>query len=150
MTSTGLHNHGEEFAQRVLWRNDAITKDTTVDVGLYSDTTDALTDASDVAAITTEPGAGNYARVPFTLDSADVTVQDAGGNIQMTTTVTFDTTGTNGTVDAWFTVVNFDADIVTADTAATDHLLSSAAFGNGSIDLTNFSSVDVTVTITLN
>lgn len=149
MASNGLHDHGEEYAQRVLWRSDAITKDTTIAVGMYNDTTDALTDGSDVGAITTEPATGNYTRTTFTVDSADVTVSQAGGNIEISATVTIDTTNTTGTVDAWFTVVNFDADLVTADTAATDHLLASAPFGGGSIDLANFSSVDVTVTISL-
>lgn len=158
MTATGLHNTGEEWAQKYIWRQDLITRDTSVSVLLYNDNTDVtgdgvsdgdqLTDASDVGGITTEPTTGNYARQTVALDGAAVSLTVSGGDLRAAFTVTFDTTNTTGTIDAYAVVVNFQSDVVNAETVANDHLVTSAPVGT--TDLANYSQVDVTCNIDLN
>jgi hypothetical protein len=97
---------------------------TTLDIGLYDDSTSLAADTDDLADITaTEPSNGNYARMPVTIGSGDVS--KIGGNYGFTVSVSFDVTNTTGSVDASFAVVNFQAD-ETADGAATDHLFGTA------------------------
>jgi hypothetical protein len=148
MTSTGLHDTGEEWKQKTAYRQDLIsTRDADIEVLLYDDATDALTDASDVGDVTTEPTDGNYTRKTLTLDGANLTLEVASGDVRVTGTVTFDVTDTTGTVDAWATVVSLQSDVVNSEGSLNPHLLASASFG--STDLSNYSSVDVTVSIDL-
>lgn len=150
MVSTGYHDVGEEWSQKNSFRQDLITRDTTVEVLLYNDSTDALTDGSDVGDITTEPSDGNYTRQTVTLDSTDVSLSVSGGDVRAEATVTFDTTNTTGTVDASATVVDLQSDVVNAEGAQNPHLLYSATLDIGSIDLANFSSVDATIRLDQN
>jgi len=149
MAVNGTHDTGEEWKQKVLYRQDLInSRDASIDVGLYNDATDALSDSDDIAAITTEPTTGNYSRKSLGLDSTDINLSvDANGDLKADGTVTFDVTDTGETVDGFFAVVNFQSDIVNAETSQNDHLLVSATFG--STDLSNFTSIDVTVEDTL-
>lgn len=150
MTSTGLHDTGEEWTQKVTYRQDLITaRDASIDIGVYDDATDTLTDPSDVGAITTEPTDGNYARQAVTLDSTDVTLSVVGGDLEAQFEVTFDVTNTTGTADAWFAVVTFQSDIVNAEAAENPHLLASGTFDGGSVDLANYKDLTVTGTIAL-
>jgi len=151
MVSTGLHDTGEEWQQKTTYRQDQIgTRDTTIEVLLFDDSTDTLTDSSDIGDITTEPTDGNYARQTINLDGSDVTLSQNSGDIRATATVTFDVTNTTGTVDAAATVVDFQSDIVNAEGSANPHLLDSGTLDAGSQDLSNFTSLDIQVNIDLN
>jgi hypothetical protein len=100
----------------------------TFDVGIYDDasagaTGDAVSDTSDLAALTTEPSDGNYAR-----QSEAVSASDLSGNwgVDTDTDTVFDLTNTTGAADSWFVEVNFTA-VDTSDGAGTDHLLCTGA-----------------------
>jgi hypothetical protein len=136
--TTQLHDTGEEFIIDVVFRNDTLTKPGSVTVGLFNDSTDALSDGSDIGDITTEPSGGSYARQTATLDGGDFSNTDSGGDWQTTITdQTFDTSDSSQDVDAYFIVVTFQADD-TGDGSATDHL-----FWTGNLDQTyDLNSVD--------
>jgi len=135
--TTQLHDTGEEFIMDVVFRSGTLTKPTNVNVGLFNDSTDALSDGSNVSDITTEPSGGAYARQLATLDGSDFTNTDSGGDWQTTIAdQTFDTSDSNQDVDAYFITVSFAAD----DEGGTDqqHL-----FWTGQLDQTyDLNSVD--------
>jgi len=147
MTSTGYHDTGEEWAQKCTYRQDLLVRNTTVSVLLYNDSTNALADADDIAAITTEPTDGNYARQTLSLDATDLSLSVSGGNVQASGTVTFDVTNTTGTVDAYAVVVNYQSDVINSETGANDHLVTSAVIESSGIDLTNWEGLDVQVNV---
>lgn len=149
MAVNGTHDTGEEWKQKVLYRQDLIAaRDTSISVGLYNDATDALSESNDVGDITTEPTTGNYAQQTLTLDSTDVSLSVNGsGDLKAEGTVTFDVTDTGETVDGFYVVVTFQSDVVNAESAENDHLLISATFGT--TDLSNYTSIDVNVEDTL-
>ena len=149
MVSTGYHNTGQEWAHKNAFRQDTITRDSTIEVLLYDDSVDALTDASDVGDITTEPTDGDYARQTFTLDDPDVTLSVVDGQFRAEATVTFNVTDTTGTVDATQTIVDFQSDIVNAESEANPHFLYSATLDFGSADLSQFDNLQTTVVIDL-
>lgn len=144
MVSTGYSDYGEEWAQKLAFRTDLITRDATIEVLLYDDSTDALDDTSDVGAITTEPTTGNYTRQTFSVDSSDVTVSIQNGDLRAEATVVFDVDGTTETVDASAAVVSFQSDIVDSDTSQNPHHIYSATLDIGTQDLSNFTSIEVT------
>jgi hypothetical protein len=145
MPSTGLSDYGEEWEHKFAFRQDLLgTRDTTIEVLLYNDATDAIGDTDDVGAVTTEPTDGNYTRQTFTLDSADVTITQTGGDIRAEATVTFDVDGTTGMVDSSMCVVDFQSDIVNSEGAQNPHHIYSATLDIGSQDLSNFTSIEVT------
>lgn len=123
----------------IVFRVDTLTKPGSIDVGLFNDNTDALSDGSDVSSITTEPAGGAYARQSASLDSGDFTNADSGGDWQTTiTNQTFDTSDSNKDVDAYFIVVNFDSDDASDGGTPADHL-----FWTGQLDQTyDLNSVD--------
>lgn len=123
----------------VVFRSDTITKPASVTVGLFNDTTDALSDGSDVGGITTEPAGASYARQTATLDGADFSNSDSGGDWQTTITdQTFDTSDSSQDVDAYFIVVAFSSEDTADGTATNDHL-----FWTGGLDQTyDLNSVD--------
>lgn len=144
MVSQGLSDFGEEWEHKWAFRQDLITRDATVEVLLYDDSTDALTDASDVGDVTTEPTDGNYTRQTFTLDSGDVSVTRPAGDIRVEATVTFDVADTTGTVDASMCVVDFQSDVVNGETGPNPHHIYSGTLDIGSVDLAQFTSLEVT------
>lgn len=109
-----LTDIGEEW----LVKSDLSTA--TVDVGLYNDSTDSLTDSDDVANITTEPGDGNYARQTDVSISANNISGDWG--VVTDGKVTFDLQNTTPEVDAYFFVVSFQSETA-GDSSAQDHLV---------------------------
>lgn len=109
-----LTDIGEEW----LVKSDLSTA--TVDVGLYNDSTDSLTDSDDVANITTEPGDGNYARQTDVSISANNISGDWG--VVTDGKVTFDLQNTTPEVDAYFFVVSFQSETA-GDSNAQDHLV---------------------------
>jgi hypothetical protein len=109
-----LTDLGEEF----LIKNNL--DGATVDVGLYDDSTDAIGDTDDLAAITTEPSAGNYLRQ----DGVLIEQGDFAGNhgVDNTNKITFDVSGTSGDVDSYFFEVTFQAED-TGDASPQEHLI---------------------------
>jgi len=132
--TTGLHDTGEEYYQDKLSGEQ-------FDVGLFDDSTDNLTDSSDVSDITTEPSDGNYTR------QADIAFSSADENGDWTLTndsqVSFDVTDTTGDVDSYFIVVNFDSDDASDGGTPTDHLLAtgslSQSYALNNLDTLNLS-----------
>lgn len=107
-----LHNTGEEY---IVDKLDGETRD----VGLYNDGSDALADADDISAITTEPS-GSYARQSATISTS----KNGNGNYEIELSdVTFDTSSADQSVDSGFVVVNFDSDEAGDGGTASDHLL---------------------------
>jgi hypothetical protein len=109
-----LTDLGEEF----LIKNNL--DGATVDVGLYDDSTDAIGDTDDLAAITTEPSTGNYTRQ----DGILIEQGDFAGNhgVDNTNKITFDVSGTDGDVDSYFFEVTFQAED-TGDSSPQEHLI---------------------------
>jgi len=109
-----LTDLGEEF----LIKNNL--DGATVDVGLYDDSTDAIGDTDDLAAITTEPSTGNYTRQ----DGILIEQGDFAGNhgVDNTNKITFDVSGTDGDVDSYFFEVEFQAED-TNDSSPQEHLI---------------------------
>ena len=115
----------------LVFRGDTITKPSGVTIGLFhdgevsGDTTngDDLNDSSDVGDISTEPTGSAYARQSASLDTTDFTVTYSSGDWQVEiATQDFDVSDSDGTVDAYFVLVEFEAD-TTSDSSPTDHLL---------------------------
>jgi len=133
--TTQLHNTGEEF----ILENGVSGE--TFSVGLFNDSTDALADADDVGAITTEP-AGSFTRQSAT---ASVSQNTAGNAEAELADVTFDVSDVTQSVDAGFAVVNFSS----TQAGSGDHLLFSFPLtdpdGNQqTVDLSKFESFTIT------
>lgn len=136
--TTQLHDTGEEAILDDFFEG-SLTKPASVDIGLYNDGTDALTDSSDVGNITTEPAGSAYARQSAAFGTTDFTNQDNGGDWEsIIADQTFDTSDSTASVDAYFIVINFQSDD-TGDTSATDHLLFTGSLDQ-SYDLSNIDS----------
>jgi len=110
--TTQLHDTGEEFAIKDLFREDLIAKPTTIEIGLYEDASDNLADDSDEPDINTEPQGSNYARQTAAFSSAELTVQDnASGNWEVSIEdQVYDTTDSNVDVDAYFVTIEYDSE----------------------------------------
>jgi hypothetical protein len=145
MAVNGTHDTGEEWKQKVLYRQDQIaSRDTTLTVGLYNDSTDNLSDSDDIGAISSEPATGNYTRQSLSLDSGDLSLSTNGsGNVQVDGTVTFDVTDTGETIDGFFVLVTYQSDVINSEGSENDHILISGTLGTD--DLSQYSSFDVTV-----
>lgn len=116
-----LTDYGEEWKQRAAAQD---ISPTSIDCGLYDDSTDALTDSADVGDITTEPSGSAYARQSVTVPTNVTFSQDGSSNLQLDIDdQTFDTSDSSQTVDSYFLVVNFTATVVSADGSSTDHLV---------------------------
>lgn len=125
----------------------------TVEIGLYNDSTDGLTDTSDVGDITTEPANTNYARQSTTVSAADIS---GDWGVETDSLIEFDFSGvTTGDaeavdVDTGFFVINFQAED-TADGAATDHLIGNFALSQtrntGEFDTLEIAAGDATITL---
>jgi hypothetical protein len=144
MVTTGYGNFGEEWAQKLAFRSDLITRDLTVEVVLFNDAVDQTDDTSDAPDITTEPTTGNYTRQTFSLDGPDVAISSQSGDIRAEATVTFDLANTTDTVDSSAAIVDFQSDVVNSETTQNPHLLFAASLDIGSVDLSNFTSIEVT------
>jgi hypothetical protein len=149
MVSTGYSDLGEEWAQKLAFRDDLISRDATISVVLFDDSVDQLDDTSDATAITTEPTTGNYTPQTITLDSSDVTLSIQNGDLRAEATVTFDLTNTTDTIDSSACLVDFQSDIVNNETAQNTHHIYSASLDIGSIDTSNFTSIDVVTQLDL-
>lgn len=134
--ATGIHDHGKEYLQRT-GLND-LSAVASVTIGLYNDTTDALAETNDLSDITTEPTGVSYARQSASLP-ADITFSQDGDNdiVIDFADQTYDTSDSSQAVDSYFIVVSFQANIVTADGVATDHLFFTGGLGE-EINLSNW------------
>jgi hypothetical protein len=110
-----------------------------VDVGLYDDSADSISDTDDVTAINSEPSGGNYTRQTGEAVSASDISDDWG--VDNDNVVTFDVTNTSGTVDSYFFVVNFQASD-TGDSSANDHLVLTGSLSQ-SYDLSNLDTLEI-------
>jgi len=113
-----LTDLGEEY---VMETN---TNGVTLSVGLYNDSTDAISDSDDLAALTTEPAGSNYARQSDTFATASLSGDYGFDNDSL---ITFDTSDSSQTVDAYFIVANFDSDVAGDGGTASDHLIATGA-----------------------
>jgi hypothetical protein len=137
LVSTGYTNVGEEWAQKFIYRQDTLgTRDTTLEILLYDDSSDSLSDSSDIGDVTTEPTSGNYARQTVNLDSSDLSISLTNGDIRLQGTVTFDVTNTTESIDAFGGVISFQSDIVNAEGSQNAHLIFTADIGTS--NLSNF------------
>jgi len=142
MAVDGTHDVGEEFKQKSIYRADTLSRPTTLDVLLYNDSTDNLSESSDIGDITSEPSEGNYTRQSLSFDSSDLSLNvDGSSNLQVEGSVTFDTLDTGDTVDGYALVASFTSDVLNAETGSNDHIIASSTFGT--TDLSNFSDVTV-------
>jgi hypothetical protein len=108
-----LFQTGEEFAIRGIVQDSALNFNSTLEITLYNQSTDALTDSSLPAEITTEPTGSNYARETIALDTAEITTeQNTNSNYQFVfedqTLITDDSTQS---VDAYAVFVTFQSDL---------------------------------------
>ena len=131
-----MPNVGEEYVQRLL-ANDLSTV-TSWTIGLYNDSTNSLSDASDVGDITTEPTGGAYNKTTVNL-SGDVTIGlNVNDNIYIEAIdQTFDISDSSVDVDAYFVVVSYQSIVVNSESSANNHLLFNGSLNN-TIDLSNW------------
>jgi hypothetical protein len=136
--TTQLHDTGEELIIDIVFRSDTLTKPGSVNLGLFNDSTDALSDGSDIGDITTEPTGANYAAQSASLDSSDFSNADSGGDWQTTIAdQTFDTSDSSQDVDAYYVSASYQSDD-TSDGSPNEHL-----FWTGQLDQTyDLNSVD--------
>jgi len=128
-----LTDLGEEYTLETALAGVSLT------VGLYNDSTDAVSDTDDISDLTSEPSDGNYARQSDTFNLSD----NGSGNWQLDNDnqLTFDVTNTTGTVDSYFIVANFQADD-TGDGSATDHMIATGSLSQ-SRDLSQIDTLNV-------
>lgn len=111
-----------------------------IDVGLYDDSVDVISDPDDLAAITTEPGDGNYVRQT----AVNVSASSISGNfgIDNDAKVTFDLQDTTPEVDSYFFVANFQS-TVAGDASAQDHLVLTGSLSQ-TYDLNSVDTLEIT------
>ena len=125
----------------------------TVSVGLYNDSTDAITDTDDLAEITTEPASTNYARQSTTVSAADLS---GDWGVETDNLIEFDFSDVASgdaeavDVDTGFFVISFQAED-TGDGSSTDHLIGNFALSQtrntGEFDTLEIAAGDATITL---
>jgi hypothetical protein len=123
-----------------------------VDVLLYNDSTDNITDSDDIGAVTTEPASTNYARQTITLTAADIS---GDWGVDNDSQFSFDFTDVQPgdaedvTVDTAMVVHNFQADD-TGDASANDHAIATMAMSQqrntGDVDSIDYAAGDLEIT----
>lgn len=143
MTTDILTNIGEEYYTETALNGVSLT------VGLYNDSTDQITDSSDVGSITTEPSNTNYARVTTTYSLTNVN-NNWGIHNDNKMTFDFSDQSTSENVDAAFIVANFQSD-ETGDGSANDHLIANSALSQqrdiGNVNSLTVAAGDAEITI---
>jgi len=138
--TTQLHDTGEEFAIKDLFREDQITKPTSVSIGLFNDSTDSLADDSDTGDITTEPTGSNYAGQTADFSSSDFSTGDnASGNWEVVIAdQVYDTSDSSQDVDAYYVEIEYDSEDTSDGGTPAQHL-----YWTGDLDQTyDLNSVD--------
>ncbi len=135
-----LTDLGEEYLIKNSIDGDTLT------VGLYNDSTDSLSDTSDIADITSEPS-GSYSRQTATFNSADLS---GNWGVDNDAEISFDTSTSTETVDHYFLAVSFQAED-TGDSASNLHLLGVRALSESrdlsQIDALNIAAGDAGLTV---
>lgn len=127
--SFGLANDGEVAFLQYYFDNN------TVEIGLYLDDTDALSDSDNEPDVTTEPTGSNYARE--TLPASEVTIQISNGNALLSIgTQTFDVSDSTQNVDAVFFYNSNDDFFLRAE-------LDTSSYPNDYIDLDKLNDLNV-------
>ena len=118
-----LHETGEEFIQKLVWTPSEITRPSNLEVLLFDNSEDDLTDSSDVEDIETEPTDGNYTRqtVSFDSDGFSILTEDSDSVADMID-ITFDVINTTGDVDAFAVIGEFESDRA-GDTEPQEHII---------------------------
>lgn len=111
--SAVVTNIGEE------WYSKYAGDGSSVNVGLYNDSTDAAGKTTDVGDLTTEPSGSAYARQAATLASYSES-SDWGPVID--SQASFDVSDSSQDVDAWFLTATFTSEEV-GDSGDTEHLI---------------------------
>lgn len=111
----------------------------TVEVTLYNDSTDSITDTDNLSAITTEPTGGSYARQSTTVTSKQISGDFGFDN---DSGLSFDTSDSSQTVDHAAFIVNFQSDTVAGDGSANDNLVAVASLSQ-SRDLSQIDTLDI-------
>lgn len=136
--TTQLHDTGEEAILDDFFE-ESLSKPSSVEVGLFNDSTDGLADSSTFSAITTEPSGSNYSPQSATFGTSDFTNSDSGGDWQsVIADQTFNTSDSSQTVDAYYVSITFQSDDQ-SDTSATKNLLFTGDLDQ-SYDLSNIDS----------
>lgn len=148
--SYGLSDYGEEFLLRKTFLED-LGAVSSVEIGLYNDTTDALTDSDDTGALTTEPTGTAYNRISLNFGSANFTAQQPSSDVEaIIADHDFNLSDdTSGSVDSYFLVITFQASTVSSDSAQTTHLVARGALAQSydlaSVDTLNNNSSGVSL-----
>ena len=123
----GIHNTGKE------WRLDYIFLDETgvssLDVGLFNDSTDNLNEEDDIGDITTEPVGSAYVRQSVSFGINFTNSFDSENWQTVFDDLTFDLSDSSQIVNAVFVVVHFDSDYAGDGGTAQDHLLFTRPLG---------------------
>lgn len=133
----GLSDVGEEALIRHFWTQD-ISLPASVDIGLYNDSSDGLTDSDDLSAINTEPSGASYSRQSVSFGTTDMTAQDTNGDWEVDfADQTFDVSDSSQSVDGYFVVITFQSSDK-SDGSATDHVMMRGSLGS-TVDLSSIS-----------
>lgn len=140
--ATGVKDYGEEWIQRAACQDITVSS---IDVGLFNDSTDSLTDSSDVGGITTEPAGSAYSRQSASMPSDISFVNNASTNVEVDVAdQVFDISDSSQTVDSWFVVVTFTSNVIGSDGGDTAHLAATGSLSQ-SYDLSSVSFTDLKV-----
>ena len=118
--AVNLHNFGEEFMQDLV-----VSSGKTFDVGVYNDSTDSLSESSDLSDITTEPTGSNYSRQSESASNISVDLSGSDAKTDFPQQI-FDTSDSSQEVDSYFVVVNFQSDEA-GDGSQNDHIFHTGA-----------------------
>ncbi len=137
---------GKQLFVESIFRADLLTRPSSVDVLLYNDSTDSITEVENIGDITTEPSGEAYARQSVNIDSSSVTLtEDGSNNYEVTLNqVTFDTSNSSQTVDGYGIIANFDATDSTGGNNG-DNLIITGSLSQ-SYDLSNVDTLNVSNT----
>lgn len=118
-----LHIYGEEFFWKLAFTPGEVSRPTNLKVILYDDSTDSLTETSDIGDVGTEPTDGNYQRqdIPFDVNTFTVIEENADAVADMVDVI-FDVINTTGDVDSWAVLGTFQSDRA-GDSSANQHIL---------------------------
>lgn len=118
--TNGIHNTGKEFMMDYIFGNESSVA--SVESGLYNDTVDDLSEASDLSDITTEPSGASYARQSASFGTNFTNSFDGQNWESKMDNVTFDLSDSTQELDSVFIIVNFDSDYAGDAGTPQDHL----------------------------
>ncbi|WP_153953042.1 hypothetical protein [Halosegnis longus] len=146
---TQLHDTGEEALLDAFFE-ESLSKPSSVSITLFNDSTDALTDSSDLGDISTEPTGSAFARQTASFGTTDFSNQDNSGDWEtIIADKTFDTSDSNQSVDSYAVIISFTSDD-TGDSSANEHLLFTGSLNQsynlGDIDTFTLSGSGISLT----